>query len=117
MRVRHTSSDRKSEPWLAIGAEYTVLAVEISLDRQTVMYRLDPFHGIAPALFPSGDFEVVSALAPELWKVTVSRAGILLAPPRWAHPGFWELLFDRDDQATRDFEEDRRALVAADPGR
>jgi hypothetical protein len=68
------------------------------------------------ALFPLKQFEVVSSKIPATWIVAWDSKGVFeLTTEPWNQPEFWTRYYDRDPDAIRTFEEERRKIIEADP--
>ncbi len=101
--------------WVTIGKLYHVL--EVVQDQNRWLFRLigdKPENG--PALFRFEQFEIVTSKIPPSWIVAWGKDGSLhLRPESWNEPGFWERYYDKDTDAMRIFEEERRKIMEADP--
>jgi hypothetical protein len=103
-----------SSPWLTIGREYLVLAIEA-----------DPSRGVSflvegdqpgPTYWDAALFELAASHVPSLWVSALDESGALtLAPAEWQSNGFWERYFDKVPDAVSVFESARAALLAEEP--
>ena len=100
--------------WLTIGKTYHVLEVIQDTDRKWKLRLLgDGLNGVA--LFALEEFEIVSSKIPDAWNILWRRDGFFeLTPLSWSENGFWEKYYDRDPNAVRVFEEERKKIVEAD---
>lgn len=109
-----TGKPQEKSAWLTIGAIYNVL--ELFQSQNTWLLRLvgDGPNGLA--IFRLDQFEIVTQNIPNSWIVTWDKDGSLhLRPGRWSQPGFLERYYDKDPEAIRIFEEERRKIIEADP--
>ena len=74
----------------------------------------DGLNGVA--LFRLEQFEVMTPKIPPTWVVAWSKNGsFYLRPEHWNQPSFLERYYDKDPEAIRIFEEERRKIIEADP--
>jgi hypothetical protein len=106
---------QEHSPWLTVGKVYHVLSVLLDINGQWVLRLVgDGINGLA--LFNLEQFEFISARIPNTWIATWSTKGTFeLTTEPWNRPGFWEKYYDRDPDALRIFEEERRKIVEFDP--
>jgi hypothetical protein len=110
-----SGKSQEKSSWLTIGNMYHVLEV-IQGSNKKWMIRLvgDGLNGVA--LFPLEEFEVVTHKLPDAWIIKWGKDGFFqLTPELWSHAGFWERFYDKDSDAIRIFEEERKKIVNADP--
>jgi hypothetical protein len=99
--------------WLTIGETYHVL--EIVQDQGRWLFRLmgDEPNGVA--LFAREQFEITTSKIPESWVPGWGKDGFFeLAPQAWGQIGFWEKYYDKNPEAVRIFEEERRKIISAE---
>ena len=115
--IRLLDSSGKSQEksaWLTIGKIYHVL--ELFQGQNTWLLRLigDGSNGLA--IFRLEQFEIVTSNIPPSWIITWDSDGSLhLRPERWDQPKFLERYYDKDPEAIRTFEEERRKIIDSDP--
>jgi hypothetical protein len=69
-----------------------------------------------PALFNLQQFEIVSPELPRSWiVVSYSDGSYTLTPKAWAEKNFWEMYFNGEPEALRQFGEERRKIIEFDP--
>lgn len=101
--------------WLTVGAVYHVLEMLFGKDGRSQV-RLIGKEAQTPALFNLQQFEIVSPKLPANWiVVTYSEGSYTLAPEAWTEKNFWQMYFDREPEALRKFEEERKKIIAFDP--
>jgi len=102
-------------PWLTVGEVYQVMSVILGTDAKWALRLVgDGLNGLA--LFRLEEFEIVSAKIPSSWIVTWSSKGVFeLTTEPWCQSGFWERYYDKDPEAVRIFENERRKIIEADP--
>ena len=100
--------------WLTIGKIYHVLELFQSEGQWRLRLMGDEPNGLA--IFRLEQFEIVSTQIPPSWIVAWGKEGSLhLRPERWNKPGFLEEYYDKDAEAIRIFEEERRKIIESDP--
>lgn len=105
---------QEKSAWLTIGKIYHVL--ELFQGQNTWLLRLigDGLNGLA--IFRLEQFEIATLKIPPSWIVAWGKDGSLhLRPESWNQPGFLERYYDKDADAMRIFEEERRKIIEADP--
>jgi hypothetical protein len=105
----------QKDSWVTLGKTYHVL--EIVQDQSRWLLRLIGDNELnGPAVFRLEQFEIVTPNIPSSWIVTRDKDdSIKLRPERWNQPGFWERYYDKDPEAIRIFEEERRKIIENDP--
>lgn len=109
-----TGDELSSSPWLTIGREYLVLAIEASPSRG-VSFLVDGDQP-GPTYWDAALFELASSHVPSVWVSALDESGALtLAPAEWQSAGYWESYFDKMPDAVGAFESARAALLAEEP--
>src|SRR5271163_1822845 len=97
-------------PWLTVGKVYQVMSVILGTDAKWAL-RLegDGLNGLS--LFRLEEFENVSAKIPSSWIVAWNSKGVFeLTTEMWSQSCFWERFYDKDPEAVRIFETERRKI-------
>lgn len=101
--------------WLTIGKIYHVLEVIQDTDRKWKL-RLAGEDPNGVALFALEEFEVVSSKIPDSWVIAWGKGNFFeLTPEAWSQSGFWERYYDREPNAVRIFEEEKRKIIDVEP--
>jgi hypothetical protein len=81
-----------SSPWLRLGVEYEVYAVEVGVKGKT-HFRLQSEDGLG--LFDIVQFEIVDQRMSPTWVFSKwEKGGFVLGPQPWSEIGFWENFYD-----------------------
>jgi hypothetical protein len=101
--------------WLTIGTIYHVLEVIQGVDRRWLVRLVgDGPNGLA--LFQLEQFDVVTHDMPDTWTIGwLDDGSFKLSPTAWRSPGFWERYYDREPNAIRSFEDEKRKIMALEP--
>jgi hypothetical protein len=107
LRIRQPD-ETKTDRWITEGQQYDVLGVEVTGGK--VYFRVESDQG-TPALFESELFELVDGAIPSSWiAVAGTRGGFSLDAKAWARQGFWEAFFDREPEAMKLYEAEKRSM-------
>ena len=99
--------------WLTVGKIYDVL--EVVQDQGRWLFRVmgDEPNGVA--LFALDQFEITNSKMPDSWIPKWGKNGFFeLSPEAWQKAGFWERYYDKDSEAIRMFEDERRKIIYVD---
>lgn len=81
------------------GREYVVLEVFTQVDDAN-FFRIETSEDLAPGLYDSRLFEVISDRIPNSWKMHREPSGSLtIGPSEWNEQGFWEAFMDDEEWA------------------
>jgi hypothetical protein len=106
----HTQKEQNTSPWLTVGKEYLVLAIEVY---QTKNYFLliDDSEDKAPGLHDAKQFEVISYRIPTNWQINPGDLEIMtIGPKSWQEPGFWERCYEHDESALEIYKHEARII-------
>jgi hypothetical protein len=106
---------QESSKWLTIGKIYHVLEVSHSSNDGRWLLRFVGEEPNGVALFFLEEFEVVTSKIPPTWIIGWTKGLFKLTPEPWSQAGFWDRYYDRDPDAIRVFEEERKKILEADP--
>ena len=98
----------RSNGWLTVGNEYTVLSIYGGRQGVPIKYRLiGDRNQNTPAMHDVTQFEIISPDIPSGWTFKLySDQEWSLEPAAWAKKGFWEAYFDQDKDAQEIFEKE-----------
>lgn len=107
----HTQEEQQNSPWLTVGKEYVVLAIEIYTNR-TYFLMVDDSDNKAPGLHDAKQFEVVTHYVPSNWIINPGDLEITtLGPKDWQDPTFWEGCYDGDPAALEIYKREARIIM------
>jgi len=89
---------------LTEGRIYPVLALWIDLSSKVSTAVVLPDNARSPIQISSPEFEVVEHSIPQMWRIEIDLALVLMAPNEWKSQQFWRDLFNRVPEAICTFE-------------
>lgn len=105
----HTKQEEQTSPFLTVGGEYIVLAIEMRVNR--VHYLLLDDSSTTPGLQLADQFEVMSKTVPATWKIFPGFLELLvLEPEAWQTVGFWDNYYDGDPKAREIFRREAKII-------
>lgn len=104
----------KSSPWLTIGKEYIVIAIDILPNE--ILYRiLDNDKQGMSALYKSFQFEIVSGNIPPNWEMLpLGEDSLTLRPAAWKKIGFWEKFYEYDPEAKEIYQRELKIILESE---
>ena len=106
-----TQHQQESSPWLTIGKEYIVLAIEV-YPTKNYFLLVDDSSNQAPHLHDAKQFEVISHHISSNWRINKGDLDIMtIAPEAWQDPNFWEKCYDGDPSALEIFKHEARIIM------
>ncbi len=95
----HTQQQQDTSPWLTVGKEYIVLAIEV-YPTKNLYLLVDDSSNQAPHLHNAKQFQVVTHHIPSNWIVNSGDLEIVtIGPKAWQASSFWEECYDGDLKA------------------
>ncbi len=106
-----TKQFQDSSPWLSLGKEYIVLAIEV--DPSRVDYCLvGDNKDESPSLYAASQFEVTSKKIPSNWEFIFGSLNLFtMGPKSWREPGFWEDCYNHEPNALEIYKREARIIM------
>lgn len=106
----HTNEEQQVSPWLTIGKEYIVLAIEV-FAKKTLYLIVDDSNNQAPGLHDAKQFQITSRHIPSNWKINQGDLEIVtLGPKAWQEPTFWDSCYDGDTKGLEIYKREARII-------
>jgi hypothetical protein len=106
----HTKEHQATSPWLTIGKEYIVLAIEV-YSNKTLYLIIGDNSNKSPTLHHAEQFEIVSTKMPKNWKISLATLPLfVIGPEDWCKTGFWEDCYDGDPRALEIYKREARII-------
>ncbi len=106
----HTQKEQETSPWLTMGKEYVVLAIEIYSTKNLYLI-VDDTSNKAPGLHDAKQFEVLSHKVPSNWVINPGSLEILtISPEDWQKSTFWDECYDGNPLALEIYKREARII-------
>jgi hypothetical protein len=106
-----TQQSQDTSPWLTLGKEYVVLAIEVYKSKNLYLL-VDDSSNQSPGLHDAKQFEVLSHTIPSNWIVNPGELELVtIGPKAWSEPGFWEDCYDHDPKALEIYKREARIIM------
>ncbi|GAB4391553.1 MAG: hypothetical protein Tsb005_01820 [Gammaproteobacteria bacterium] len=97
-----------SSPWLKVGNEYVVLAMEITEGSGILIY-IQTEQNNEPAFFDLSGFQIINQHMPSSWVTVINdidaKKSMVMLPAIWNYAGFFEQILNEEAEAIDKFNE------------
>ena len=108
--TEHTQQQQDTSPWLTIGKEYIVLAIEI-YSTKNLYLLVDDSSNQAPGLHDAKQFQVVTHHVPSNWEINPGDVEVVtIGPKAWQKSSFWEECYDGAPKALEIYKREARVI-------
>lgn len=106
----HKKEYQEESSWITIGKEYTVLAIEVRLDKVSFLIASDSNE--QPILQNASQFEVLTKRLPTNWQFEPGAIELLtIGPKSWSEPGFWDSCYEGEPAALEIYKREVRIIL------
>ena len=107
----HTKQELEKSPWLTLGKEYIVLAMEVYTNKNYFLL-VDDSENKSPGLHDTKQFKMVSHSIPSNWQINTGDLEITtLGPKLWQDPTFWEKCYEGDESALEVYKREVKIIM------
>jgi hypothetical protein len=106
----HTKKYENESPWLTVGKEYLILAIEVYNNRVLYLLVGDNTDN-SPSLQNALQFEIISEKIPKNWELISGNLCLfILGPKVWRNVGFWESCYNNDPAALEIYKREAKII-------
>lgn len=106
----HIQQQQDKSPWLTIGKEYIILAIEV-YPTKNLYLLVDDSSNKSPGLHDAKQFEVLSHGIPSNWSILPGDLEMLtIAPKAWQSPTFWEECYNGNPSALEIYKREAKII-------